>query len=53
MNRRYKVRLFIDNTYEVILIDESDDDDAQDISMFQGSLSDCEAWIRLKEGGYL
>ncbi len=42
----YKVQLFLDNTYEVYSFDEKD---GSFISHFQGSLSDCEAWIRLKE----
>lgn len=47
---RYKVRYFQDNTYEVY---GRNDDEESLYSFFQGSLSDCEAWIRLKEGGYL
>ena len=42
---KYKVRFFQDSTYQVL--DEADN------TMFQGSLADCEAWIRLTEKGYL
>lgn len=49
----YKIRFYQDNTYEVWLIDKSDDDDARDISMFQGSLMECESWIRLAESDYI
>ena len=41
---RYIVRLFMDNTYEVLLRDCQMGEDGK---MFQGSLSDCEAWIGL------
>ena len=45
---RYTVRLFQDQTYEVVLHSEEDDE-----SVFQGSLSDCEAFIRLTAQGYM
>lgn len=35
----------MDSAYEVV------DEDFE--TMFQGSLSDCEAWIRLTEKGYM
>lgn len=41
----YKVQLYMDSTYEVYYYDEHN----YFQSVFQGSLSDCEAWIRLKE----
>lgn len=41
----YKVWLLKDSTYQVV--------DEDNNLMFQGSLSDCEAWIRLTIGGYL
>jgi len=44
-NSRFRVRFYMDNTYEVI-------DYSSYESFFQGSLADCEAWIRLREGGY-
>jgi hypothetical protein len=49
--RKYKVRFFIDNTYEV-LEKVYDYDDEYWESVFQGSISDCEAYIRLHEKGY-
>lgn len=62
---RYKVRLFQDSIYEVIRIDYNDSrggigplstsysEFPTETSMFQGSLADCEAWIRLHENGYM
>lgn len=47
---KYKVINLIDNTWQVIRISEIL---VEDEVMYQGSLSDCEAWIRLREGGYL
>ncbi len=44
----YKVELLIDSTYQVV--DISDEDR---VTVHQGSLADCEAFIRLKNGGYL
>jgi hypothetical protein len=46
----YKVRLVQDDTYEVYSYGE---ETSEDISHFQGSLADCEAWIRLTEAGRL
>ena len=45
----YKVRLYMDNIYEVYHYDGNEDW----VVMYQGSLSDCEAWIRLHEKGYM
>ena len=42
---RFRVRLYMNNTYEVIDYSSYD-------SLVQGSLADCEAWIRLREVGY-
>ena len=57
MNFKYKVRWYIDNEYEVWKITEPNSKDMNDEdieeSMYQGSLADCEAWIRLHEGGYM
>ena len=60
---KYKVRFFQDNTYEVIEITttqgkrisayESENDNIEEYKVYQGSLSDCEAYIRLHEGGYM
>jgi len=44
---KYKIRHLQDNTYQVY---ENDDERNWDTE-FQGSLADCEAWIRLKESG--
>ena len=43
----YKVQLFMDTTYEVYTLDE----EGNFQQFFQGSLADCEAWIRLHEEG--
>ena len=42
---KYIVGLYIDDVYEVWNIEEEKQE-------FKGSLADCEAWIRLQEGGY-
>ena len=54
MDKKFKVRLYQDNTYEVLekKYYAYEDDDFYE-SVFQGSLSDCEAYIRLHEGGYM
>ena len=44
----YKVRLMLDNTYEVVIIHEDSEE-----KVYQGSLADCEAYIRLRENGYM
>jgi len=51
-NKKYKVRLFQDNTYEVLEYYAFEDDECWG-SVYQGSLSDCEAYIRLHENGYM
>ncbi len=43
---KYHVHIFKDNTYEVINEETHE-------SLFQGTLADCEAWIRLKERGMM
>lgn len=50
---KYKVRFYMDNTYEVLewKIYIADEDGWE--SVFQGSLSDCEAYIRLNKDGYI
>jgi hypothetical protein len=40
----FNVRFFQDNTYEVI--------DRDGESQFQGSISDCNAWLQLNDKGY-
>ena len=55
--KRYRVQFFQDDVYEVFeLISSTRTPDGYtktEESMFQGSLSDCEAYIRLHEGGYM
>ena len=63
MKKEYKVRFFLDNTYEVIEIIttygkrtsayNSESDNVEENKVYQGSLSDCEAYIKLNEGGYM
>ena len=60
---KYKVRPMMDDNYEVVQLttnekyDENDyDSDEQEFneeSVYQGGLADCEAYIRLNEGGYM
>ena len=45
MNEKYRVAWCIDSIDQVLGRDT-------DEQLYQGSLSDCEAWIRLQEGGY-
>lgn len=45
----YKVRFYQDHKYEVYYQTEYCGDILEE-SCFVGSISDCEAWIRLKEG---
>jgi hypothetical protein len=49
----YKVRLMMDTTYEVIQCVYDLDGNIAEESVYQGRLADCEAWIRLHEGGYM
>ena len=55
MKKRLKVRFRVDNEYEVVEFKYNDEDNyfASFESVFQGSLSDCEAYIRLEENGYM
>lgn len=48
----YKVRFFMDSTYQVVLLTPNGDEFEEE-SVFQGDLSDCEAYIRLNEQGYM
>lgn len=43
---KYKVYPLINDTWQVVEIET-------DSTMYQGSLADCEAWIRLVEDGYM
>ena len=63
MRQEYKVRFFKDNIYEVIEIVttygertsayDSKPDTVEENKVYQGGLADCEAYIRLYEGGYM
>lgn len=63
MNKSYKVVFFQDNEYQIFQWDYDiiDFDSSPSViggfnyqnPVFQGTLPECEAWIRLKEGGYL
>jgi len=44
--KKFRVEFYMDNTYLVINNDN-------DTVVYQGSLSDCESYIRLREGGYI
>jgi len=47
MKTKYSVWHLKDSTYQVM--EFNPDEDEYSIHCFQGSLSDCEAWIRLKQ----
>ena len=50
----FKVECLQDETYQVLAKQYDDDgDDWYWDCVHQGNLSDCEAYIRLSEGGYL
>jgi hypothetical protein len=49
----YKVRFYMDGLYEVVRRDYVSDYEDKETVVFQGSLSDCEAYIRLKKDGYM
>lgn len=53
-DKKYKVRFYQDNTYEVLekKYYACEYDDFWE-SVYQGSLPDCEAYIRLHENGYM
>lgn len=58
MKKQYMVEWVIDNKYAVIEItarkgDNWDPATVDEEKVFQGSLTDCDAFIRLKEGGYM
>ena len=48
---KYRVQYYQDGIYEVMEKGEREYSDEE--SVFQGSLSDCEAFIRLHENGYM
>ena len=51
----YRVASRMDNEYEVWELDAAEvgEDVYEDVSVFQGSLADCESYIRLQESGYM
>lgn len=56
MESKYKVWNLQDDTYQVVKLTpdpyEPYGGEHEEV-MYQGSLSDCEAWLRLHEKGYL
>jgi hypothetical protein len=50
---RYKVKFYQNNNYEVLELIQGAYNEEHWDSVFQGSLSDCEAYIRLHEKGYM
>jgi hypothetical protein len=50
---QFKVRFYQDNEYEVIAITTSPSGIETETHRYKGSLSDCEAWIRLTQQGYM
>lgn len=58
MDKKFQVRFFQDNTYEVLKQEFTLDKVVEEYviaweKVYQGSLSDCEAYIRLHENGYM
>jgi len=53
--KKYKVKYTMDNNYKVVIIQQEDEfEEPVEVDFcFQGSLSDCEAYIRLTEDEYL
>lgn len=59
----YRVRFMMDENYEVVKLTEnekydigdldSDEQEFNEESVYQGRLADCEAYIRLNIGGYM
>lgn len=53
-NTRLKVRHLEDVTYQVVEFYLNQDNEYEDESIvYQGSLSDCEAYIRLSNGNFM
>ena len=48
---KYKIRHLEDNIYQVWEFDP--DIDEYNSCLFQGTLADCDAWIRLHKDGYM
>ena len=54
MENDYKVRWLQDNEWKVVTVTEDYDHCREhEETHYSGSLSDCEAWIRLTNGGYM
>lgn len=54
--QKYRVEFLSNSTYQVLEIDYKPEYYPEQVNwnvVFQGNLSDCEAFIRLKENGYL
>ncbi len=49
---KYKVIHLIDNVYQVVEMEKKDSEYDFNV-VFQGSLADCEAFIRLNKEGYM
>ncbi len=53
-DKKYRVRHYQDNTYEVLEKKyHAYESNERWGSVFKGSLADCEAYIRLREYGYM
>ncbi len=50
-DKHIEVWFLKDDTYQVV--DYYNPDEQEYKVLFQGSIADCEAWIRLRKGGYL
>lgn len=61
MNTKYKVKFHMDDNYKVVELIPNPEYDPEDYfseeftenTVHTGRLADCEAWIRLNEGGYM
>ena len=55
----YRVQFYKDKLYEVVLnketiiTDDTEYNYHHDVVVFRGTLSDCDAWLRLNERGYI
>lgn len=54
LNKSYKVEHYMDNEYQVMIVEEGGymENDIEYVE-FQGSISECESYINLKERGYI
>lgn len=56
MSDNYYINNLQGNTYQVLqskICDDPEDRSYTDHVVFQGSLSDCDAWLRLHDQGYI